>query len=126
MRQRLQLAGAADDRAKLIKSFGTFMAKLHEQGVYFRSLHLANVLVLENGEFGLIDLADLRVYPSSLRKSLRQRNLRHMQRYAEDCGWLFQEHLDALRAGYALPTSEPQATNLLKPLTANDKHQAAP
>ncbi|PZP06638.1 MAG: polymerase [Pseudomonas protegens] len=125
LRQSLQSASSGDERAKLIKRFGAFMANLHEQGVYFRSLHLANVLVLENGEFGLIDLADLRIYPSSLRKSLRQRNVRHMQRYAEDCGWLFLEHLDALQAGYALDTSMPLATGLLKPLPANDLHQVA-
>lgn len=125
LRQRLQLAGSAEERAQLIKDFGTFMARLHEQGVYFRSLHLANVLVLENGEFGLIDLADLRVYPSSLRTSLRQRNLRHMQRYSEDSNWLFQEHLNALQAGYALPTSMSRATGLLKQLPASDERQGA-
>lgn len=125
LRQRLQLAGSADERAQLIKDFGTFMARLHEQGVYFRSLHLANVLVLENGEFGLIDLADLRVYPSSLRTSLRQRNLRHMQRYTEDRGWLFKEHLNALQVGYALPTSMSRATGLLKQLPASDERQGA-
>ncbi|NBF05777.1 polymerase [Pseudomonas sp. Fl5BN2] len=125
LRQRLQSADTAEQRAKLIKSFGTFMAKLHEQGVYFRSLHLANVLVLENGEFGLIDLADLRVYPSALRTSLRQRNLRHMQRYSEDRGWLFQEHLGALQAGYALPTSASLATRLLKALPVGSERQGA-
>ncbi|MQA56360.1 bifunctional O-antigen ligase/aminoglycoside phosphotransferase family protein [Pseudomonas piscis] len=114
LRQSLQYAHSAEERAALIERFGAFMADLHESGVYFRSLHLANVLVLEDGGFGLIDLADLRVYPSPLRAALRQRNLRHMQRYAEDSQWLFHEHLDALRAGYALSTSPGQAQGLLK------------
>nr|BFD39274.1 hypothetical protein FFPRI1PSEUD_07730 [Pseudomonas sp. FFPRI_1] len=117
LRQSLQSAASAQERSALIERFGAFMASLHQRGVYFRSLHLANVLVLENGEFGLIDLADLRVYPSALRTSLRQRNLRHMQRYAEDSQWLFQEHLPALQAGYAQQTSMVQALRLLKPLT---------
>ncbi|WP_025130429.1 bifunctional O-antigen ligase/aminoglycoside phosphotransferase family protein [Pseudomonas sp. PH1b] len=116
LRQSLQSAASAQERSALIERFGAFMASLHQRGVYFRSLHLANVLVLENGEFGLIDLADLRVYPSALRTSLRQRNLRHMQRYAEDSQWLFQEHLPALQAGYAQQTSMVQALGLLKPL----------
>ncbi|MCL9656508.1 O-antigen ligase family protein [Pseudomonas protegens] len=119
LRQCLQSAKSAEARASLIKSFGAFMASLHERGVYFRSLHLANVLVLQSGEFGLIDLADLRIYPSPLRISLRQRNLRHMQRYTEDSQWLFQEHLEALHAGYAQKTSTSQAIRLLKPPTAN-------
>ncbi|QIH05845.1 MULTISPECIES: bifunctional O-antigen ligase/aminoglycoside phosphotransferase family protein [unclassified Pseudomonas] len=114
LRHCLQVAGSADERAKLVRAFGAYMASLHEHGVYFRSLHLANVLVLESGGFGLIDLADLRVYPSPLRSSLRQRNLRHMQRYAEDNQWLFHEHLDALRSGYAQLTSANQAQVLLK------------
>lgn len=119
LRQCLQSAKSAEARASLIKNFGAFMASLHERGVYFRSLHLANVLVLQSGEFGLIDLADLRIYPSPLRTSLRQRNLRHMQRYTEDSQWLFQEHLQALHAGYAQKTSTSQAIRLLKPPTAN-------
>ncbi|RXU64805.1 MULTISPECIES: O-antigen ligase family protein [Pseudomonas] len=125
LRQRLQLASSADERGRLIKAFGRFMAQLHEKGVYFRSLHLANVLVLDNGEFGLIDLADLRIYPSSLRTSLRQRNLRHMQRYVEDREWLFKEHLEALQAGYALSTSASQAHQLLKQLSTSEERQGA-
>ncbi|WP_336145611.1 lipopolysaccharide kinase InaA family protein, partial [Klebsiella pneumoniae] len=67
-------------RESLIERFGRFMAQLHERGVYFRSLHLGNVLLLEDGEFGLIDVADMRIFPSALRNTLRQRNLKHMQR----------------------------------------------
>ena len=86
--------------------------QLHRSGVYFRSLHLGNVLVLEDGEFGLIDVADLRIFPSSLSLSLRQRNLRHMQRYTVDRRWLFEEHLQALLQGYAV-TASPSAVDTL-------------
>jgi len=114
LRQALQGASTATQRQALVKSFGRFMAQLHERGVYFRSLHLGNVLVLENGELGLIDVADLYIYPSSLRHALRQRNLRHVQRYNEDRGWLFEQHLDALLEGYAMIASKPAADNLQK------------
>lgn len=96
LRQVLQGITAPAVRQALIERFGKFMAQLHEKGVYFRSLHLGNVLVLEDGEFGLIDLADLRIYPTPLSLSMRQRNLRHMQRYTVDKRWLFEDHLDAL------------------------------
>ncbi|MBA5981725.1 O-antigen ligase family protein, partial [Pseudomonas sp. MD195_PC81_125] len=56
LRQVLQGITAPAVRQALIERFGKFMAQLHEKGVYFRSLHLGNVLVLEDGEFGLIDL----------------------------------------------------------------------
>jgi tRNA A-37 threonylcarbamoyl transferase component Bud32 len=114
LRQALQGASTATQRQALVKSFGRFMAQLHERGVYFRSLHLGNVLVLENGELGLIDVADLYIYPSSLRHALRQRNLRHVQRYNEDRGWLFEQHLEALLEGYAMIASKPAADNLQK------------
>ncbi|WP_338573440.1 O-antigen ligase family protein [Pseudomonas canadensis] len=96
-------------RESLIERFGQFMAQLHERGVYFRSLHLGNVLLMEDGEFGLIDIADLRIYPSPLRNALRQRNLRHMQRYPQDRAWLFETHFEQLAKGYASVAS-PGAT----------------
>jgi hypothetical protein len=77
------------------------MAQLHERGVYFRSLHQGNVLLMDDGEFGLIDIADLRIFPSPLRNALRQRNLRHMQRYPQDRAWLFETHFEQLAKGYA-------------------------
>jgi len=88
-------------RESLIERFGQFMAQLHERGVYFRSLHLGNVLLMDDGEFGLIDIADLRIYPSPLRNALRQRNLRHMQLYPQDRAWLFETHFEQLAKGYA-------------------------
>lgn len=105
LRQALQSLDSSL-RESLIERFGQFMAQLHERGVYFRSLHLGNVLLMENGEFGLIDIADLRIFPSPLRNALRQRNLRHMQRYPQDRAWLFETHFEQLAKGYACVASE--------------------
>jgi tRNA A-37 threonylcarbamoyl transferase component Bud32 len=99
LRQALQSLDSSL-RESLIERFGRFMAQLHERGVYFRSLHLGNVLLLEDGEFGLIDVADMRIYPSALRNTLRQRNLKHMQRYPQDRNWLFEAHFEQLAKGY--------------------------
>ncbi|MFL1503015.1 MULTISPECIES: O-antigen ligase family protein [unclassified Pseudomonas] len=112
LRQALQSLDASL-RESLIERFGRFMAQLHERGVYFRSLHLGNVLLLEDGEFGLIDVADMRIYPSALRNTLRQRNLKHMQRYPQDRSWLFETHFEQLAKGYASVAS-PQATVKLR------------
>jgi O-antigen ligase/tRNA A-37 threonylcarbamoyl transferase component Bud32 len=108
LRQALQSLDSSL-RESLIERFGRFMAQLHERGVYFRSLHLGNVLLMDDGEFGLIDVADMRVYPSALRNTLRQRNLRHMQRYPQDRNWLFETHFEQLAKGYASVAS-PSAT----------------
>jgi len=120
LRQVLQSITAPAVRQALVERFGKFMAQLHEKGVYFRSLHLGNVLVLEDGEFGLIDLADLRIYPTPLSLSLRQRNLRHMQRYTVDKRWLFEDHLEALLQGYAVTASKSAVENLHRQVLAGN------
>ena len=67
-----------------LQQFGAFVAGLHSRGVYFRSLHLGNVVVTGNGEFGLIDIADLSIRPWGLFFSERLRNFRHICRLEED------------------------------------------
>ncbi len=80
--------------------------------MYFRSLHLGNVLLMDDGEFGLIDIADMRILPSPLGKELRVRNLRHMQRYPQDRGWLFEEHFEQLLSGYGRLASDHETESL--------------
>lgn len=109
LRQALESASGLEERRSIVNRLGCFIGQLHQQGVYFRSLHLGNVLLMNNGEFGLIDLADMRILPSPLSSGLRQRNLRHMQRYSQDRQWLFEEHLQALLEGYALAVPTPVA-----------------
>jgi hypothetical protein len=55
-----------------------FMATLHASGVLFRSIHLGNVLVLEDSGFGLIDVADMSIRPWPLGLFRRARNFRHL------------------------------------------------
>ncbi|QXH51054.1 O-antigen ligase family protein [Pseudomonas fakonensis] len=100
LRQAMEQSESPEQRQALTLRFGNYLARLHEQGVYFRSLHLGNVLVHEGG-FALIDLADMRIMPSALSLNLRQRNLRHMQRYEQDRTWLFEENAAQLLQGYA-------------------------
>ncbi|MCB5191588.1 glycosyltransferase [Methylobacillus arboreus] len=69
---------------ELMQDFGRFVARLHQDGIYFRSLHFGNVVRTPQGEFGLIDIADLNAYRYSLTESQRARNFRHLQRYRDD------------------------------------------
>lgn len=89
-----------EQQRRLIKQFGQLLGSLHEKGVYFRSIHLGNVLVMPNGSFGLIDVADMKSGRRPLSLSMRQRNLKHMRRYEQDEEWLFKLHKDALIDGY--------------------------
>ncbi|QLC73530.1 toluene tolerance protein [Pseudomonas sp. LPB0260] len=73
---------------QLHEDLGKFVAHLHDVGVYFRSLHLGNIVLTPEGELGLIDIADLRQYRHALGKSKRLRNLRHLFRDPADSQWL--------------------------------------
>ncbi len=64
----------------LFQKLAEFIALLHRKGVYFRSLHLGNVLLLPQGDFGLIDVADMRFSKFPLRVDQRIRNFRHLLR----------------------------------------------
>jgi len=68
----------------LIANMARFVAQLHEKGVYFRGIHFANVLLLADGRWGLIDVSEARFSPGSLRLGLRTRNFKPMLRYGED------------------------------------------
>lgn len=79
------LADSPENGDKALMSFAPFLARLHRKGILFRSIHFGNVLVLPQGELGLIDVADLRMRRwGALTMSQRQRNFRHMLRYPED------------------------------------------
>ncbi|MEJ6518115.1 MAG: hypothetical protein ACKVKL_06200 [Pseudomonadales bacterium] len=61
-----------------------YLADLHSKGIYFRALHLGNVLRLDNGELALIDIADLKSKSRSLSCLARGRNIAHMLNVLED------------------------------------------
>ena len=75
----------------LLSQFGRFVAELHNQGIYFRSLHLGNVVMTPDNVLGLIDIADMKTLRRPLRKSLCLRNFQHMRRYKNDHAWLLQQ-----------------------------------
>jgi tRNA A-37 threonylcarbamoyl transferase component Bud32 len=69
---------------ELSKKAGAYIAQLHDAGVMFRSLHFGNIIVLADGSFGLIDIADMRVNVFPLHRGQRRRNFLHIFRYAID------------------------------------------
>ncbi len=65
---------------EMFQRLAQFIALLHRKGIYFRSLHLGNILLLPQGGFGLIDVADMRFSRFSLRQDQRRRNFQHLLR----------------------------------------------
>ncbi len=83
-----QLIRSGDDTSRLREQLGRFVAHLHEAGVYFRSLHLGNIVLTPGGELGLIDIADLRAGWRPIPPHRRRRNLQHLLRDEQDRAWL--------------------------------------
>ena len=87
--RELMRSGLSPEREHDLKeAFTRFVIRLHDNGVYFRSLHLGNVVCTPEGLLGLIDFADLRIHPWALGKYLRTRNVRRMQDMEDERGWL--------------------------------------
>ena len=60
-----------------LDQLAAFIKQLHDQGVYFRGLHLGNILLLPDGRMGLIDILDCYFRPY-LFSFQRQRNFKHL------------------------------------------------
>ncbi len=67
----------------LLPALAAFIRQLHQRGIYFRSLHLGNILLLPEGGFGLIDFLDIRFKNGPLSQRLITRNLQHLQSYLQ-------------------------------------------
>lgn len=74
--------------AALRDQLGRFVARLHEAGIYFRSLHLGNIVLTPAGDLGLIDIADLRASGKPIPRHRRLRNLKHLMRDEQDRAWI--------------------------------------
>lgn len=74
----------AEDQRTVLSRLPYFVDALHDAGVYFRSLHFGNVVVDDDGRFGLIDISDMRCFSSPLTRSMRKRNYQHLLRYEAD------------------------------------------
>lgn len=84
--QTLRDALASQDKSDdIMAMFSAFYAELHNQGVYFRSIHLSNVIISDTmATLGLIDIADMKISSKGLSKDMRMRNFRHLTRYGVD------------------------------------------
>lgn len=102
-----QLISAEHPQKQLRQDLGSLIAKLHDCGVYFRSLHLGNVVQTPEGELGLIDIADMKTQRRALSRLQRKRNFAHMLRYMQDRTWLLADAGAQLCQGYRQASSMP-------------------
>lgn len=96
--RQLSMLGLIDQT--LMENFGHFVARLHQHGIHFRSLHFGNVVKTAEGALGLIDIADLKIYRHRLGSWHRMRNFQHLQRYPQEWMALSQAERQAFADGY--------------------------
>ena len=85
---------------EMATALGMFIARLHQLGIHFRSLHMGNILVMPDGQYGLIDISDMSIYPWPLFCNTRIRNFRHLCRYPDDIRKLGQLSWSGVLDGY--------------------------
>lgn len=81
----------AESEQRLKRQFTEFVIRLHAFGIYFRSLHLGNVILTPSGELGLIDFSDLRIYRWPLGAFTRRRNIQRMLGMTGERDWIDSE-----------------------------------
>lgn len=86
------------DETLLIR-LGVFIARLHQLGIYFRSLHFGNIVLTPDNRLGLIDIADMRIFSSELSCRRRLRNFHHLFRIKTDLVSL-KDKWSFIREGY--------------------------
>ena len=67
----------------LLPQLAAYIYRLHQRGIYFRSLHLGNILQTPNNDFGLIDFLDMRFKKRPLGRMLIRRNFQHLHNYLQ-------------------------------------------
>jgi hypothetical protein len=76
------------------------MAKIHDLGIYFRGLHIGNIVLTPANELGLIDVSELSIYAYKLGAYRRLRNFARFWREKQDKINFGIEHTQALINGY--------------------------
>lgn len=80
----------------LLEQLAGFFRNLHRKGIYFRSMHLGNIVLTPSGTLGLIDIADLAFQSRALSHNKASRNLAHFERYLKHNGLITGFPFDAL------------------------------
>jgi len=89
-----------------------FIFGLHQKGIFFRAIHLGNVIQMPDGNFGLIDFTDVTFHSKPLSHQQRASNIATPLRYAADVKLIKQSNLPNLETLY-LKLYKPSDADLL-------------
>ena len=97
----------------LANKLGTFIRDLHDKGIYFRSLHLGNIVLTQKNQLGLIDISDMKFLNTPLSLKLRLRNFKHSARYPKDRD-ILKRSVNTFNQGYQFTGESPVTEQALK------------
>jgi len=97
----------------LANKLGKFIRDLHDKGIYFRSLHLGNIVLTPENQLGLIDISDMKFFYRSLSLKLRLRNFQHSARYPNDRE-ILNRSINAFNQGYQFIGKSPITEQALR------------
>lgn len=83
-----------------LQALARFVLRLHDIGVYFRGLHLGNVIQTDEGVLALIDVADTRFRRGALSRRQRERNLGILCAHPQDLPFMLEGNWSDLVAAY--------------------------
>ena len=96
----------------LVTNLAKFIAEFHQKGVYFRAMHLGNIIYY-NKTFSLIDVAKIHFYPWPLFILTRARAFRRLIKYKKDIAHFKQSNLELLLSRYSQESHFSKCENLL-------------
>lgn len=96
----------------LVINLAEFIAEFHQKGIYFRAMHLGNI-IYDNKRFSLIDVAKIHFYPWPLFIFTRARAFRRLFKYKNDIAYFKQTNFDLLLSRYMLESHFSKLENLL-------------
>lgn len=68
----------AQNDHSIVDNVASLLADLHNKGIFFRSIHLENILSQDDGKLALLDIVDVKFKNNPLSTYLRFRNLKHL------------------------------------------------
>lgn len=83
-----------------VRALGRFIAHLHDLGIYFRGLHLGNIVLTPEGQLGLIDISEMTISPFRLSRHRRLRNFERFWRKNEDQQAVGEQYIEIFTQSY--------------------------
>ncbi len=85
---------------ELLAQVAIFISCLHHQGIFFRGIHLGNMILQPDSKIALIDIAPMKFKSNTLAVGYRRRNLQHLLSNVEDRPWFMKFGIENFLQNY--------------------------